>query len=193
MTGSGLGKEIDKHEVVRMKMSKRLMQENPDDYGTRTDIAGGTTAVIYGVIRLYPLCREYWAYIKARSPQDDDPRDEIMGGNHIIEGRIVKIIVPREIHFKWLSVYEKITPWNVRYSTGTGMLIIALEIYAPKEVYLAGFDSILNPDTDWSSTLAQKKYDWKNNPPHDFKSENILLDRLKDHYPTEIKTLEHPV
>ena len=189
MTGSGLGKEIDKHEVVRMKMSKRLMLEYPDDYGTRTDIAGGTTAVIFGVIKLYPLCREYWAYIKARSPESDDPRDRVADGSNVFEGRVVKIIVPKEIHFKWLSVYEKITPYDVRYSTGMGMLIIALENYAPKEVYLAGFDSILNPNTDWSSTLAMKKYDWKNNPPHDFKSENILLGKLRDHYETEIKTL----
>ena len=189
MTGSGLGCEIDKHEVVRMKMSKRLMLENPDDYGTRTDIAGGTTAVIYGVMQLYPDCREYWAYIKAKNSESLDSRDNITSCARIIGGRIVKILVPREVHFKWLGVYEKITPYDVRYSTGMGMLIIALENYAPKEVYLAGFDSILNPNTDWSSTLAMKKYDWKKNPPHDFKSENILLGKLKDHYETEIKTL----
>lgn len=66
MTGSGLGEKIDSMPVIRMKNSKRLVDEYPEDYGTRTDYAGSTSAVIGGVTNQYPDLDEYWIYVKAK-------------------------------------------------------------------------------------------------------------------------------
>lgn len=164
-----------------MKRSRRLIEEFPEDYGTRTDYAGGTTAVLAEVIKLFPEAKEYWGYIKAKHPDKPDYRDRLVetDGNpvYIMEG----------LHHYWLKRYYELRGNDdVRFSTGMGMLLVALERLKPGRILLAGYDAILNPETDWSSTLATKKYDWDKAPPHDFAAEHEFLKQIKDFYDTEI-------
>ena len=188
MTFSQLGETIDQYPTLRMKRSRKLMNAFPRDYGTRIDYIGSTSAVIEETVKLYPEAKEYLVYPKSKLGETH-PADKLMRTK--TDKRFVFL---EDLHQKWLTVYKTITPLNVRYSTGMGMLITALEYLKPETIYLAGFDSILNPEnTDWSSTLAVKKYDWVNDPPHDFKSEYQLLQRLKNEYATEIQCLKKQV
>lgn len=205
LTGAKLGEKIDQHPVVRMKLSKRLMDESPEDYGKRTDYASSTTAVILGVCQMFKA-REYWAYIKAGRPSIVDQRDRLIekkiaawkekeknGKKYELDRyyfRERKILLFKEIHWKWLDVYYRIRGnEKVRYSTGMASIITALEHLKPEKLYLAGMDAVTDPEKDWSSTLSRKQYDWKNDPPHDFRCENILLDKLKEHYCTQVLIL----
>lgn len=189
MSGSKRGKEIDRYPVIRMKRCAQLVRNNPEDYGTRTDYAGGTTAVLAQVIDQFPNAREYWGYIKAKHP-GTDYRD--VSGIAQARKRTQNLYIPADVHFQWLERYYQIRGNDrVRYSTGMGLIIAALSRLTPKTLILCGFDSVVSPnDTDWSSTLATKTYDWANDPPHDFVSENMLLEELKAAYPTRIEVMD---
>jgi hypothetical protein len=171
MTGSGLGEKIDQYPTVRMKRSKGLMQTYPKDYGKRIDYVGATSAAIIGTIQMYPTAKEYLVYPKAKFGQTHFSDKQALK----LSRKDPRVKLFKELHDYWLEIYQDITPLDVRYSTGMGLLITSLDYFKPEIIYLAGFDSILNPETDWSSVLATREYDWENDPPHDFRSENHLL------------------
>lgn len=176
MTGSKRGAEIDKHEVLRMKKGYMLVEQFPDDYGTRTDYAGATTAALADTIKGIPNAKEYWGYIKAK--YRDEPKDA-----DDVEYNIGKpVIIPRDLHFDWLERYYDFRGSDeLRFSTGTGLILIALDRLKPEILVLAGFDSISDPDhsehqsVDWSPQLKRKDYDWEKAPPHDYRCEHRFL------------------
>ena len=197
LKGSKLGSEIDKYPVVRMKMSRNLQKDNYGDMGKRTDYAGSTTVVIMEVIKQYPQAQEYWAYIKAKHPPSligKDERDEMIKEKLNNDWKkydvLKKLRLFEDVHWKWLPEYYRLRGNDdVRYSTGVGMLIIALEHLKPKKINLAFFDAVMNPENaEWKGMLSNKKYDWSN-PPHDFRSENKFIKQVIDHYETEVVDL----
>lgn len=193
MEGSNRGEKIDQYPVVRMKKCYLLMERAPQDYGKRTDFAGGTTASIREVIQNYPDVKEYWAYIKSKYPDQGHKSDQIKPGK--VRGK--PLVIPSELHFKWLDRYYEFRGTDeLRYSTGTGLILIALDRYHPEKVILAGFDSVGDPENsthqsvDWHPTLKRKKYDWEHDPPHDFEAEHYFLrDHIFPEYDAEMEIM----
>jgi len=127
---------------------------------------------------MYPEAREYLAYVKSKYPAGMLNCDKYYAfGNH------PDVWTNPGLQWYFLKHYYKLRGNDdVRFSTGMGMIICALERFRPKTLILAGFDSIINPETDWSSTLSQKEYDWENSPPHDFAAEHKFLETVKSEY-----------
>lgn len=193
MTGSGRGERIDQYPVARMKKCYLLMEQYPEDYGKRTDFAGGTTAAIQDVIRGFPDAKEYWAYIKSKYPDQGHRADNVKEGTY--NGK--QVLIPKELHFEWLNCYYDFRGTDeIRFSTGTGLILIALHCHNVKKLILAGFDSITDPinsefqSVDWSPNLPRRDYDWVNDPPHDYEAEHYFLyDYILPAYEAEVEVM----
>lgn len=90
---------------------------------------------------------------------------------------------------------EEFTRWNQKYldagmdcrnfSVGTAALIFCLEWTGERDIYLAGFDNLLEPNRlDYFKADRGK---WVTR--HDWHAENRMLGVLRDHFGAEIRGL----
>lgn len=168
LVGKGLGKEIDTHEVVRLKRCQPLL-ENPTDYGTRTDYACATRKHINHMGDL--KAKEYWIYPK--SPADI---------GHL------KTDLHHRIGFccdRWNEVFrELVSPEfnkSPHFTTGFAAIVMCLEWY-PQTIYLAGFDNLWEPHKAYKNVLKN----WMGTTPHNMEAERQMLPMLEKEYSSKI-------
>jgi hypothetical protein len=183
LKGAGLGKEIDKHFVVRLKNCSMLLAEAVD-YGRRTDAMCSSTEVLPHLPKV--KAKEYWGYPKHGTYSE---RRVKWLKRHVEQTS--KVFVPVDACNLWNAAFLELGGRHPNVSTGMGAVIIALELKRPKTLLLAGFDNVLFPSTQgYRSTVPTAFNDGGNKDTgHDWQMEHELLPYLATAYKAEIKDL----
>jgi hypothetical protein len=177
---AGLGKKIEAcDKVIRLKNCGYLLAE-PQNYGKRTDILCSSTETLYNLPKL--KAKEYWGYPKKGTYAPARVRRA--------ERRLGKtIVIPEDACNLWNCFFLELGGKHPNVSTGMGAIIIALDRLKPETLYLAGFDTLLNPAVKYSSTVETPWNKDGNYPDHDWAVENQMLPFLAAHFNAEIKDL----
>jgi hypothetical protein len=182
LKGAGLGKKIDAcDKVIRLKNCAMLMAE-PHDFGTKTDAHCTSTETLTNLRKIKSA--ECWGYAKKGGFAQARVRQA--------ERRLgKKIHIPLEVCALWNEAFRLLGAKHPNVSTGIGALIIALDRYKPEVAYLAGFDKVLNPETEGYQCTVPTEWNANGTKDtgHDWKKERELLGYLATHYQTEISDL----
>lgn len=170
LTKKGLGKEIDRHTVVRLKTFKKF--HNKEDYGERTDYICSSTEVMTGMLgQANP--KEYWCYPK-KGEWNKDKEKKFKG---------LEYIIPLEETEYWNEIFRE----RVNYKGGsdgrnvsTGLAAVIIGAWRLKEdIILAGFDTLLDPSLDYHSVYNPST---QVSHCHKWHVENEMLFEISDHY-----------
>lgn len=176
---AGLGKKIDAcDKVVRLKNCSYLLAE-PQNYGRKTDVMCSSTEVLHHLHKV--KAREYWGY----------PKHGIYNKASVqnLERKVGPVHVPLELCNLWNCFFLELGGRHPNVSTGMGAIIIALDRFKPETLYLAGFDTMLNPRIKYSSTVETPFNKDGNYPDHDWEVERQMLPYLSAHFGTRISNL----
>jgi hypothetical protein len=184
LKGAGLGREIDKHFVVRLKNCSMLLAEVAD-YGKRTDAMCSSTEVLPHLPKV--KAKEYWGYPKHGTYSE---RRVKWLKRHVEQG--AKVHIPLDACKLWNAAFLELGGRHPNVSTGMGAVIIALELKRPKKLILAGFDNVIYPSTEgYKSTVPTAFNDGgQKDTGHDWLTEHQLLPYLATHYRAEISSLD---
>ena len=183
LKGSGLGNEIDKHFVVRLKNCSMLLAE-VEDYGKKTDAMCSSTEVLPHLPKV--KAREYWGYPKLGTYS---PRRVKWLKRHVDSQ--AKVHVPLEACNLWNAAFLELGGRHSNLSTGLGAAVIALEIKKPQVLILAGFDNVWAPETTGYLSTVPTAFNsgGTKDTGHDWATERKLLPYLAAHYKAEIRNL----
>ena len=124
---------------------------------------------------------EYWACPKRNTWNESAVNTHLRG---VVSGRVR---VPGKIMCMWNEVFIGMGANHPNVSTGMAAIICTLEIIKPDVLYLAGFDTVLNPKLDYKSTVPTQFNDGgSHDTGHDWRAENKLLQFLGEHFKTNI-------
>jgi len=175
LKGAKKGQLIDSHDyVVRMKLGQRLCKENPEDYGTKTNVLVASTEV-YGCF-LNSDVRHKWGYPKN-------------GWYDEVGAQRANVTVELNICNYWNWQFRKLGGKHPNVSTGTAAIILAANFYNPGSISLAGFDTLLNPKEKFSRITEVPRTGSGEFPNHDWEKENELLDYITEAYGVKINPL----
>jgi len=178
LIGASLGSKIDSYPtIVRMKHCFKLLM-NQRDFGKRTDYMCSSTEVMPNMLPV--KAKEYWCY----------PKRGRWNKALELQMKHVPYIIPLELCEKWNVWFrnQKSERGDIpNYSTGMAAIIITMDRLRPKKIVLAGFDSLLNPEIPYTSTLSDRSY--LNQIGHDWKIENRMLDLLSKEYNCEVQDI----
>lgn len=182
LQGAGLGSEIDKHFVVRLKNCSMLLAMT-SDYGKKTDAMCSSTEVLPHLPKV--KAREYWGYPKLGHYS---LRRVKWLKRHVGDA---KVHVPIDACNLWNAAFRELGGRHPNVSTGLGAVICALELKRPKTLYLAGFDNVMNPSIEgYQSTVPTPFNDGgTKSTGHDWATERKLLGYMATYYQTEIRDL----
>jgi hypothetical protein len=174
LEGKALGKFIDEHECV-IRMSDCAWQ-NEKDYGKRSDIIVFTSGPSHKYLLSCPIPRkEYWHYMISESHR----KSYKMNGKH------TRIVNPY-IHYHIPKLKEH------HLSRGAASFLIALYLYTPECINLAGFDAIQNGEYNKNHHPKEMER-WLNEKrvqnTHDWQGEKELIERLAEEKATKINWL----
>lgn len=174
LVDSNKGQEIDKRAVVRLKKCDTVIS-NGKDYGIRCDYMCSSTEVMGGMLDMSFTPKEYWGYPKKGSWTQSNEKK--MDGNNYI-------IFLDECE-KWNVLFRKYAGEPYRnYSTGLAAIIIACFHLKPEKIYLAGFDTVLDPKKKYVSRYNKNPID-----SHRWDVENKMLPLIEGEYGLEIDAL----
>lgn len=143
LIGKGRGPWIDNQFVVRLKAANI---PNPEDWGTRTDAVAG-----YRLEHRRPGVPFWWF-----------PKPN--------EGRAADGVTVARGDW-WRAQYARHAP-RYKMSTGLAAICAAIDVMAPAEIGLAGFDNLLRPHergwTKWSVARYASEYRHDAQAEHDF-------------------------
>ena len=173
---AGLGGKIDSCDtVIRLKNCHMLLAE-PKDYGRKTDVMCSSTEVLHYLDKV--KAKEYWGYPKKGYFNK--------AGVWQLSRKVsfAPIKVPLDLCNFWNQVFREMGANHPNVSTGMAAVIIALEELRPNKLYLAGFDKVLNPESEgYRSTVpTQFNAGGSKDTGHDWKKEREFLDLLGAHY-----------
>ena len=180
LMGAKKGKKIDSHIVVRLKKGEDLLKY-PEDYGTRTDYVCASTEVPGCFLGL--PAKEYWGYPK-KGYYDETLVHEV--GKRLDS----KILVPLNLCNTWNAWFRGMGVSHPNVSTGMGAIIIACHRLRPINIYLAGFDTLLDPSIRFDRNSNVPRSGFGPFPNHDWAKENDLLKMLETAYECKIRPLE---
>jgi hypothetical protein len=183
LKGAGLGSEIDKHFVVRLKNCHMLLAE-PKDYGKKTSAMCSSTEVLPTLTKIH--APEYWGYPKKG---DYSPRRVKWLKNHV--DRHSKVFVPLDVCNEWNQKFCEIGGRHPNLSTGMGAVVIALDRLKPGRVLLAGFDNVINPGVEGYKSTVPTPFNagGTKDTGHDWLTEHKMLPLLANHYKARIEDL----
>lgn len=172
LVGAGLGASIDGHDkVVRMKLGVRA---DASDYGKRLDMLVASTEVpgcfINGVDN-YAYPKKGWFVEK---PLND------LG---------FAVTVPINLCNMWNAWFRGLGGKHPNVSTGMAAIIIAAHVYRPKEIVLAGFDTLMDNSIRFSRNDAIPRTGAGPFPDHDWQTEKKLLAHIEQAYSLIISQL----
>ena len=191
----GLGPEIDKYKrIVRLKpASWTIMQENPKDYGKRTDIMCSSWNTRHHAKQI--PANEYWHFL--------DSRHILVKQIEILNELTLSTVLPHVCH-KWTSTYVNMRTDNFKrnkavvssvysdekghrhMSAGLYAIIYACEILKPKEINLIGFDNVTSGIFSHSLTRGTE---WAQYPDHRWDIESMMLGKISEAYKVSIEPI----
>lgn len=183
LKGARLGPSIDAcDKVVRLKNCYMLLAE-PHDYGTRTDAMCSSTEVLPYLEKV--KAEEYWGY-----PKKGDYNKACTNRLERHTGK--KTHVPIELCNLWNCFFLELGGKHPNVSTGMAALIIAMDRWSPKNVYLAGFDKVLNPETEGYKCTVPTVFNagGTKDTGHDWTVEHKMLPYLCSHFSCAILDLK---
>jgi hypothetical protein len=178
---AGLGPRIDAcDKVIRLKNCYYLLAE-PQNYGTRTDVMCSSTEVLHTLPKV--KASEYWGYPK-HGKYNQAPVWQL-------ERRVNKPVhIPLDLTNLWNCFFLELGGRHSNVSTGMGAIVIALDRFKPEVLYLAGFDTLLDPKVAYASTVpTQFNAGGTKDTGHDWETENQMLPFLAAHFGAEITDL----
>jgi hypothetical protein len=176
---AGLGKKIDAcDKVVRLKNCSYLLAE-PQNYGKKTDVMCSSTEVLHHLHKV--KASEYWGYPKYGTYNQ--------ASVSWLERKVGQVYIPLDLTNLWNCFFLELGGRHPNVSTGMGAIVIALDRFKPEVLYLAGFDTLLNPAIKYSSTVETPWNKDGNYPDHDWEVENQMLPFLAAHFNAEIRDL----
>ena len=181
LQGAKKGESIDSHDiVVRLKGCKPLLEKHPEDYGQVVNALCMTTEVPGLVFDLIAGC--YWFYPK------NGNYDAVMTFEAVAQ-RGAPFMIPLLLCNRWNEEFRKLNPSHPNVSTGMAAIIIAAHYYEPEKISLAGFDTLLNPETEFTRHPDVPR---TGTGPfvHDWKTENIFLEKIRSTYKCKIQPLD---
>lgn len=183
LKGSGLGNEIDKHFVVRLKNCSMLLSES-EDYGKKTDAMCSSTEVLPYLPKV--KAREYWGYPKHGAYSEK----RVKWLRRHVDQR-AKVEIPLDACNLWNAAFRELGGRHPNVSTGLGAVIIALVLKRPEVLYLAGFDNVISPKTQGYRSTVPTPFnaDGTQSTGHDWQKEHELLPYLATAYRTRIESL----
>ena len=101
-----------------------------------------------------------------------------------------RVLVFLDLSNFWNSAFNELGSTHPNVSTGMSAIIIALHRIRPSRLYLAGFDSVLNPAIPYISRVPSPFNEGgTKGTGNDWATENKLLPVLATHYGVTIKDL----
>lgn len=181
LKGAKLGRKIDEQRVVRLKNCSELLK-NVEDYGTRTDVMCSSTEVVHHLPKV--KASQYWCYPK-KGRYDYKNIDWL---EKRVSGEVLVTLSECE---PWNEVFRGIGARHPNVSTGLAAIIIALELTKPKTLTIAGFDKLLNPETEGYVSTVPTSFNngGMKDTGHDWKKERELLTFLSHSFKCEIVEL----
>ena len=178
LIGRKMGDHIDAYDiVVRMKGCGSVL--GTEDYGSRVDHLCMTTEV-QGLAKAV-LAGSYWLYPK------NGKYDELQTFEAIADHG-APFMIPKKLMNHWNDEFRKLNPSHPNVSTGMASIIISAHYYEPMEIHLGGFDTLLNPDIEFTRHPDVPRSGF--GPfVHDWKAENKLLDKVREAYSLKIVPL----
>ena len=180
LKGQNKGSLIDSYDyVVRLKNCGPLIEKTPEDYGHRvdalcmsTEVSGLPELVIAGMYWFYPKFGQY---------------DELATLD-VITRRGAPFMIPLDLMNYWNQKFREMGSSHPVVSTGMAAIIIAAHYHEPKAITLAGFDTLMDPDKEFTRNMDAPR---TGSGPyvHDFHTENRLLDILKETYSFDLWSL----
>ena len=181
LKGAKRGKEIDLHEVVRLKQFTRFHES--EDYGTKTDYICSSTEACLGMLKNKVDVKEYWLYPKL-GEYDKNIHDAFKSKPHYVALNETKIWNDK---FKKETGYHKgLGAYGRNISTGLAAIVIAAARLKPEKIILAGFDTLLDPTIEYESVFNPGT---KHKHMHFWAIENKMLKEISSHYNVEFITL----
>jgi len=184
LEGAEKGEEIDNYRVMRLKTGWKLCTENPTDYGTKTNYLVSSTETM-GTMTLCPNPKgfiQYFAYPKYGSYEEH----RVRSAQRWIKSRIV---VPLDLCVKWNEVFREMGACHPNVSLGTAAIIICAGYLMVKDIILAGFDTLMNPDLEFSRIVSIPRTGRGPFPNHDWQKEHQLLGKISAKYNCDIRPI----
>lgn len=180
LKGKRLGRIIDSYDrVVRLKGSSPVY--GAEDYGSKVDAVCASTELMGAFFKL--SCQEYWAY----------PKNGFFSGPLALSviTRLGKpVMIPLQLCNEWNQVFRGLGACHNNVSTGMAAIIMAIDRWYPKEIILAGFDTLMNPEVPFDRNHEIPRSGLGAYPNHDWKKENELLKILEATYGVSIHAIE---
>ncbi len=172
LKGRGLGCLIDTFDkVVRLKGSGSVLGNK--DYGHRVDAVCASTEIM-GTFFKIPAS-EFWAY----------PKKGTFNPSMVVNvlTRLEKPVMLPLYHCNyWNKRFRQMGVCHDNVSTGMAAILIAIHRWCPKEIVLAGFDTLMNPEVNFDRNMEIPRSGEGSYPNHDWKKENELLTVLSNVY-----------
>jgi len=158
-----LGEFIDAQDyVIRLKRCQESLKY-PADYGTRTDILGGSYGIA-GAIRQIPA-DHYWVWVDSRQDEPDVSIIETLFYGHTVD---VDINLCRFWDSAYMRRRDKVDQYEKHeqmeqsqyadeygekhLSQGFKAIVYAAEKLDVDKIYLVGFDNMMTGEFTWSIT-----------------------------------------
>jgi len=180
LKGKGLGSYIDSFDkVVRLKGCYSVVKTT--DYGSLTDAVCASTEVMGNFFKIE--AQEYWAY----------PKKGFFDGKAVVNAisELEKpVLIPLNHCRYWNKRFVQMGACHPNVSTGMAAILIAIKRWSPKEIHLAGFDTLLNPGMAFDRNPEIPRTGSGEYPNHDWKKENELLTVLSSVYKVSIVPID---
>ena len=175
LVGKGLGPEIDKHTVVRLKDPSWQVDK---DYGKRMDYCCASTETMQQMLHDRRVPKQYWA-----QPKKGEYNKRLE--EHFNRTAKAPLVIPLQLFNEWNERYKEHGMSCRNFSVGTAAIIYSLDLLGEKVVKLGGFDNLLDPAKleYWKAQRGK----WVSH--HDWYTEHKMLQVVAEHYRAEITPL----
>ncbi len=168
------GKQIDSFDkVVRLKGSHTVIGR----LGVKIDALCASTEIMGTFFKME--APEYWAY----------PKNGQFDGETAIKAISIlgqPVMIPLEFSNFWNQKFRMLGAKHNCVSTGMAAIIFSIYRWAPEEITLFGFDTMLDPKTEFSRFNEIPRSGAGRFPNHDWEKENELLGILTETYNVRI-------
>jgi hypothetical protein len=167
--------------VVRLKGGDLICRSNPEDYGTKFDFLVASTEILGCFQDAAPRLGN-WGYPKYSWYNEEQVERVASKCEKGIE-------VPLNLCNYWNFMFRQLGGKHPNVSTGCAAVIIAAHVLRPKEILLAGFDTLMDPTKPFTRADGIPRSGSGPFPNHDWEIEKVLLASIARTYNVEIKNI----
>ena len=179
LKGAKQGYLIDSFDkVVRLKGSASVLRT--EDYGSKVDAICASTEVMGNFFKF--MAPEYWGYPKNGT---FNPLNAV----NVIVRLERPVMIPLEHCNYWNQRFRQMGACHPNVSTGMAAILITIKRWMPKEIRLAGFDTLMDPSLQFDRNHDIPRTGDGPYPNHDWEKEKQLLTVLSNVYSVSIQPL----